>query len=37
MKVAERVLAKGDAAKDFVAAGINEVKSLAERSRYVSN
>jgi F-type H+-transporting ATPase subunit b len=37
VKVAERVLAKGAPGKDFVAAGINEVKSLADRARYVSN
>ncbi|QGM99494.1 ATP F0F1 synthase subunit B [Methylocystis parvus] len=37
VKVAERVLAKGAPGKDFVAAGINEVKALAERARYVSN
>lgn len=38
VKVAERVLARGDAAgKDFVAAGIDEVKALGERVRYVSN
>jgi len=36
VKVAERVLAKGAPGKDFVTAGINEVKSLAERARYVS-
>lgn len=37
VKVAERVLAKGAPGKDFVLSGINEVKSLAERARYVSN
>ena len=35
VKVAERVLARGDAAKDFVAAGINEVKALADRARHL--
>jgi hypothetical protein len=29
------VLARGDAAKDFVAAGINEVKALADRARHL--
>jgi F-type H+-transporting ATPase subunit b len=37
VKVAERVLAKGVPGKDFVAAGISEVKSLGESLRYVSN
>ena len=37
VKVAERVLAKGAPGKDFVAAGIDEVKALGERTRYVSN
>ena len=37
VKVAERVLAKGAPGKDFVAAGIDEVKALGERARYVSN
>ncbi len=37
VKVAERVLASGAAGKDFVMAGINDVKSLAEPARYVSN
>ncbi|MGJ0506438.1 MAG: ATP F0F1 synthase subunit B [Methylocystis sp.] len=36
VKVAERVLAKGAPGKDFVAAGINEVKALGENARYVS-
>jgi F-type H+-transporting ATPase subunit b len=36
VKVAERVLAKGAPGKDFVAAGINDVKALGERTRYVS-
>jgi F-type H+-transporting ATPase subunit b len=37
VKVAERVLSQGVPGKDFVAAGINEVKSLADRARYASN
>ncbi len=37
VKLAERVLSKGAPAKDFVATGIAEVKSLGERARYVSN
>jgi F-type H+-transporting ATPase subunit b len=36
VKVAERVLAKGAPGKDFVAAGISDVKALGERTRYVS-
>jgi F-type H+-transporting ATPase subunit b len=37
VKVAESVLAKGAPGKDFVSAGINEVRALGERARYVSN
>ena len=37
VKVAESVLSKGVPGKDFVTAGINEVKALGERARYVSN
>jgi F-type H+-transporting ATPase subunit b len=35
--LAERVLSQGVAGKDFVAAGINEVKGLADRARHASN
>lgn len=37
VKVAERVLAQGAPGKDFVIAGINEVKALSDRARFASN
>jgi F-type H+-transporting ATPase subunit b len=37
VRLSERVLSKGAPGKDFVSAGIAEVKALGDRARYVSN